>query len=140
MPQDDITVSPYQKQGLPHYYGDTVRNLFVAAAVLIFAALPIFPDLLPSARPFFTVLFGIALVGLAALVNPRNKGVMLVAVVFSATGGALFEMSAVGQFDIRALILPSFLIRQVIAIILLFALYFSGRTYRSMRIPGHIPV
>jgi hypothetical protein len=114
---------------IPHYYGDAVRKCFlVIACGLIFLA-PVFIGYLPALLPI--VIIGvILLVTLAALTNPKKQWVMA-ANAMVAGGGILFsEMIALLAYNDNQMVM--FLSHQVMAIVFLFAMYFSVKTVRAM--------
>ena len=114
---------------VPHYHGDTIRLFFLAGGVIILAMLPFFKELLPvgtKVLPVFVVL--IALGG--AIVNPFQKWIVVVDLLIAAIAVILFEYAAVIGYGVDPFLLS--LGRQVLAIIFLFALYYSGRTLRAM--------
>lgn len=114
---------------IPHYYGDYVRELFVAAAALTAVAIPVWGDLLPIGTPL-QVAGMLLLVILAGLTNPHGKLIMLYNATVAAIGVLLFEVAAVTYYAVEPFTL--FMLREAAAILLLFALYFSVKTIRAM--------
>lgn len=116
---------------VPHYYGDTVRRIFIGTAFII---------LFVFASPFlveptngmvaFGVIAALVLACLAACTNPRHQWVM-VANALTAGGGVLFaELFAITSW--RAGFWGVFLASEGLVIAFLFALYFSVKTVRAM--------
>jgi hypothetical protein len=114
---------------IPHYYGDYVRSLFIAMAVLSFVVIPVWGDLLP---------FGIVpqigasvlLVLLAGFTSARNFYLMLTNATLAAVSIVLLETYAVVMHPLQSTEL--FVAREAGVLIMLAALYFSVKTARSM--------
>ena len=124
---------PYQEQkwfeGIPHYYGDYVRILFLSTAALEFFAIPVWGDLLEFGM-VFDIVSGIVLVLLAGLTSPQGKGMMTLNIVVSAIGAFMLELTAVSYQAKSSFMLLS--VREAGAILLIMALYFSVKTLRAM--------
>ena len=99
----------YAWHDIPHYYGDYVRVLFIAVAVLSAVAVPVFGDLLPFGT-LAQVLAALLLVLLAGLTHPHSAMLSLYNSVVSAIGVILLQSAA---------------------LLLLFAFYFSLKTLRA---------
>ncbi len=114
---------------IPHYYGDAVRKCFLLIACgLIFLA-PVFIGYLPALLPI--VIVGVVLlVTLAALTNPKKQWVMTANALVAAAGILFAESIALLAYNDDQTIL--FLSHQVMAIVFLFAMYFSVKTVRAM--------
>lgn len=115
-----------------HYYGDIVRKLLVAGDAIMILTYPFFMD-----RIFFSTsisIVAIVSVGvIAGFLNPRQKWASILTFVISAAALTVFEYHAVtvlsgenkNGFDLF------FWINQILAIIFLFALYYSAKTIRG---------
>ena len=114
---------------IPHYYGDYVRALFVGAAVLSAVSIPLFGDLLPFGT-FAQVGCTLLLVLLAGLTNPHSRMLMVYDVIISGVGVFLLESAAISFYPVDTTQL--FAAREVAALALLFAFYFSIKTLRAM--------
>jgi hypothetical protein len=116
-------------QKIPHYYGDTVRALFIGAVVLGLVGIPVVGNLLPLSTGF-DIVAGIILIGIAGLINPHSPFVVGVSIVASSFAAFLFEYAAVtlSASDTTLLLIG----RQVEAVIFVTALYFSIKTLRAM--------
>jgi len=114
---------------IEHYYGDYVRALFLGAAVLSAVAIPLFGDLLPFGT-FVQVGSALLLVLLAGLTNPHSRVLMVYDVVVSGLGVFLLESAAISFYAADTAQL--FAAREVAALALLFAFYFSIKTLRAM--------
>lgn len=113
---------------IPHYYGDYARQLMIAAAALILIGAPIYGNNLRVEFPFI-VLGSLIIVGLAALINPRDMWVSAASTIFSGVG--VLAYGAWGMFEYSASNPITFILRLAIAIVFLFAFYFSLKTVRS---------
>ncbi len=114
---------------IPHYYGDYIRVLFLATAALSAVAIPIVGDLLPLGT-FAQVGSAILLVLLAGLTNPHSKTILLYDTAVSGLGLLLLESAAISYYSSDSMQL--FAVREVGALILMFAFYFSVKTLRAM--------
>ena len=120
---------------LGHYYGDTVRKLFLLGGVIIILTLPLFANLIPV-QSAISVLIIIALSFLSGFVSPLHRAVAGLNALVSAGAVFFFEYYAVAAY-----ILPEgtehkdlfFYTNQVLAIIFFFALYYGAKTIRGMR-------
>lgn len=122
-----------QKKDTPpqHYYGDTVRRLFIFAAVVMLVGLPFFADRLSA--PLVLVLFAILLVALfAGLTNPRQQWVAVLNIGISLIVLIVFEYYAIMFYAEGGSFQLLFWIVQVLAVSFLFALYFSVKMLRGM--------
>ena len=64
--------SPYLWSGVPHYYGDIVRQLLISAAALVLLGAPFYAEDLRAELPF-EIMGAIVFVALGALLNPHSK-------------------------------------------------------------------
>jgi hypothetical protein len=114
---------------IPHYYGDYVRPLFIAMAVLSFVVMPLGIDLLPFGI-VTQVGASLILVLLAGLTTPRNLYIMLINATVAGVSVVLLESFAI---MLRSAGSPqSFFAREAGVLIMLAALYFSVKTARNM--------
>lgn len=114
---------------VPHYHGDTVQMLFLTGGIVILASLPFFKNLLQVGTGFLPVFVVLLVLG-GAIVNPFQRLIVAVNLVIAAVAVVLFEYAAVIGFGEDEFFLS--VIRQSLAVIFLFALYYSGRTLRAM--------
>lgn len=117
-------------KSLRHYYGDIVRYLFLAAAVLMIITLPLFQDYI--AVPLIISIIGIAVLGLAAgLTNPRQKLSAMINLIIALGGFLIFGYVAVDSFGTTGVDDKFLLTNIILALIFIFALYFSMKTLRA---------
>lgn len=124
---------PYQQipedGPIRHYWGDAVRQLFIAAATVMMVGAPFYANFLPVQAPFI-VLGVCTIVILAALTNPISQGIALLDAVVAGIGLAVYGawgIVAYASSDYVALVL-----RLAIALVFLSAFYFSLKTVRAM--------
>lgn len=113
-----------------HYYGDYVRQIFIASAVIMAVALPLWGSLLPNFPIIVEVTMIVVLVALAGLTSPRSKLIMTINALLSGIGAILLEYAAITNYSSDSFMI--FTAREAAAILLLFALYFSVKTIRAM--------
>lgn len=118
----------YRQHGLSHYYGDIVRQLLLFAAAVLLVGAPFYSADLPSELPF-DVIAALVLVCLAAFTSPTNRFIMLADTVAAGVGMVLFELWALTTYGETSIFVS--LLRQAIALLFLFALYFGGKTLRG---------
>jgi len=128
----DLPMADYLPYGfsdhLPHYHGDAVRQLLASAAILMLVGAPFYASFLGVELPFL-ITGALALVAVAALVNPHKKSIFLVAAVASGVGLVVFETWALyGYYDSNW---AQFILREVIAVVFLAGFYFSMKTVRA---------
>jgi hypothetical protein len=114
---------------IPHYYGDTVRQIFVVAGVAMLLLAPLLINRAPALLPF-QIGGAIALVCLAALTNPRKMWVLMADSLAAGVGVIVFEALAIAAYASGNWI--AFIALEVLTIAFLYALYFSLKTVRSM--------
>jgi hypothetical protein len=126
---DPMTYNQIEEPSIPHYYGDTVRTLFLVAGVIILGTLPFYKNLLPFGTGVLTVFVVLLALG-AAVMNPFQKWIVYVDTLVAAVAVFLFEYTAIVWYGIDPTLLS--VIRQALAIIFLFSLYYNGKTLRAM--------
>ncbi len=120
---------------MEHYYGDTIRRLFLAAGIIMIITLPFFSALLPF--PVVISSIGVLIIGfVAGMTSPRQSWVIILNLLVSVAGLALFEYYAVSAYHIQPQTQTTGLLfwtDELLALIFFFTLYFSGKTLR-----GHV--
>lgn len=114
---------------IAHYYGDTVRELLLAGAILMLLSSPLYANVLTAEFPL-EVLGAIIAVCFAALTSPQKKWVMIGNAIITGVALVIFQSWAVLDLDLSNPI--AFVLREALAIVALFALYFSVKTVRAM--------
>ncbi len=114
---------------LTHYYGDTIRKLFIAAAVLMLISLPFFQNLIPF--PVFASLLGVLVIVLGAgFIAPKNRWLVVINLIISATAMLTFEYYAISAYLESHI--GFFVANQILAIIFLAASYYGAKTVRGI--------
>lgn len=114
---------------IPHYYGNYVRQFFLAVAIGILILAPFFGSYLPWTLPF-EILGALGLAILAALTNPRNQLVMTANVAAAGFGLVAFELIALAAYFAEENFI--FFVRETFAVLCLLALYYALKTLRAM--------
>lgn len=113
---------------LSHYYGDTVRALFLAVAVMVGIAIPFSGELRMGA------LIGapsiVALLVLAGLTNPHGKVVLILNALFAGAGVVFTQLIALAAYGAGGY--PFFAFIECMSVILMVALYLSIKNVRAM--------
>ena len=118
--------------GLKHYYGDITRKLFLLGGVLMLFFAPLYPDLLPV-NNFFVIVGAIGLSVFAGITNSRQFWVNVADMILAVFLFTLFEVAVFqGYNGAEHGISVVFLVRQGIALIFFFTLYYSVKTLRGM--------
>lgn len=120
-------------QAPTHYHGDTVRGIFLVAAVLIFATRFIGTEL-----PFTfgaQMLLILTLVITAGITNPAQKTIHYVNMLVSVAGTLTFGGLAFSRIETSEALFSSEGLIVLIAFLFLAALYFSTRTVRGLSVP-----
>ena len=111
-----------------HYYGDPARQLLLGAAALMLFASPLYGNNLRAEFPL-EVIGALVIVAFSALMNPRQVWIMIGGAIVSGLGAAVY--AAWGLFEYDAISPIAFVLRLAVAVILLFAFYFSVKTIRA---------
>ncbi|MEX2436787.1 MAG: hypothetical protein WD471_01325 [Candidatus Paceibacterota bacterium] len=119
-----------KERKFPHYYGDSVRKLFLLGAIVMVLALPSLHIFVPGNTHLG--LFIIVILGLiSGLISPFQKTVITLNLFISLIAVAVFEYHAVATFS-GSLDSLFFWVNQVLAVVFLLALYYSSKTFRGM--------
>ena len=113
---------------IPHYYGDIVRRLFIAAGVIMILTLPFFNERIHL--PPFVSLLAITVIGfIAGLINPRQKEIVAIQTVIAIVGAIAFGQYAVSAYEIAND--AYFWVNLILTLIFFFSLYYSTKTLRG---------
>lgn len=119
---------PEQTNSVPHYYGDTVRMLFIIAGIAILLTLPMLKAEVPVSIPL-SLLFVLVVDIAAGLTGPRHRSVMAINAVIALCGVVIFEYAAVNLSELWG---AFFWANQFLAVIFFIALYYSAKSLRWM--------
>lgn len=118
-----------------HYHGDVVRKLFVVSTIIMIGTLPFVNHLLPVSS--LVSIIGVVVVGsLAGFISPRRGSVILMDFIISVGGVMIFEFYAIDSYNKDLANGLLFVINQTLAVIFLFALYYSAKTVRAYFLKG----
>lgn len=114
-----------------HYYGDTVRKLFLVGAVFMLASLPAMSSYLPVPL-YVSILAAICIGVFAGITNPLQTWAAVLDLLISLTAVVIFEYQAVNGYQMYSFTHRTFWVNQILAIDFLIALYYSTKTVRGM--------
>lgn len=128
---ENMNPSPRGRR-IPHYYGDIVRKYLLFAGAMLLVAVLVDKELL--SLYLFVGIFGVLVFTiLAALMSPKVTSAIFTNAIISALMFLIFEYFAISAYLKSQTFLDSiFIIRQVLAVAFLVALYFSTKTLRGM--------
>ncbi|MEN9342021.1 MAG: hypothetical protein RIQ54_277 [Candidatus Parcubacteria bacterium] len=122
---------------MQHYYGDTVRRLFIAAAVIMTVTLPFFAEEIGMAASGISII-GIILTGLAAgLTNPKSITSAVINGIVSGVAVLVFELYSIDTYTRLQTMSIFLLINQLLAALYIIALYYSIKTIRGIVVNNH---
>ncbi len=114
------------------YYGNIVRKLFILCGLVILITLPFLKSLI-TGPIFYSLLIVIVLALSAGITSARYKKTILVDVIISALGFSFFAYQGIKNFS--GFVNLFFITNLVLAIIFLFAFYWSIKTARELKFP-----
>lgn len=117
--------------GKKHYYGDLVRKLFLAAALLMIILLPFMTQYL-EVPLYISILAAIALSVFAGITNPLQRWSVILDFLVALLGTVIFEYQAVQGYTTYSLTHRTFWGNQALAVLFIVALYFCTKTVRGM--------
>ena len=122
--------APHRRKML-HYHGDEVRVIFIVSAIVLIVAQSTGAQLWVST--FGAVLSAIILVIAAGITNPDQAWINWFNAFLAIMGILIFGTSAVEHYRAgMSLFEPSFTYTEALALLSLFALYFTTRTIRGL--------
>ncbi len=89
---------------------------------------PLYSDTLRLQFPFI-VIGALLAVAVAALMNPRDRWIVLASATLSGVGLAIYAMWGMSGYDSISPV--AFIMRLAVAVVFLFAFYFSMKTLRA---------
>jgi hypothetical protein len=113
---------------IAHYWGNVVRQLLLGAAVLMIFASPLYGDSLQLEFPF-EIVGALAIVACAALISPHSRYALMGSSIVSGTGAVVYGTWGILEYDTVNPV--AFVLRIAVAIVFLFAFYFSLKTVRA---------
>ena len=117
-----------KKSDVPHYHGQVIRRLFLAAGIITLIAVAFNNDFLLFS-PAVTFVIALLFIFAAALTAPKQHWDEVFNVGVALFGLAIFSFVAIVDYSSTDFFW--FLVRQGLVIIFAFALYFSLKTLRG---------
>lgn len=114
-----------------HYYGDTVRKLFLTSAVLMIITLPFMARFI-EVPLYISILAALAISVFAGITNPLQRWVAVLNFLIALAGAFIFENAAINGYSTYSIIHQAFYINQILAILFIVTLYFTTKTLRGM--------
>ncbi|OGI60714.1 hypothetical protein A2641_02335 [Candidatus Nomurabacteria bacterium RIFCSPHIGHO2_01_FULL_37_25] len=117
-----------------HYYGDSVRTLFIIGGLIMVVSYPFFSSFISLPIPLSIVgAVGLAIFG--GLMNPKQKLIMVLNTIVSIGAFVVFEYYAVYAYlhlpPSESLHVAFFWVNQALSLIFFFAIYLSTKTLRG---------
>lgn len=124
-----------QQQYVGHYYGDSVRVIFLISGLVMLCSFPFFSSLI-GVPAVISILSIIGLVVLGGLISPKSRFIFILSSIVPVVGFILFEYYAYFAYSTlpatSALHIAFFWVNQILAILFFFATYLSVKTLRAM--------
>jgi len=127
----EVGITITDMESMLHYYGDLVRRLFLAGAVIMLLTLPVLNPLLPVSI-FYSLLAIIALSLVAGFTTPAKKWTIMLDEMIATVAVLVFEYYAVNYYIEYSAGSSLFIVNQVLAFDFLVALYYNTKTFRAM--------
>lgn len=117
-----------------HYYGDSVRTLFILGGLIMIVSYPFFSSFI-KAPIAFSIIGVIVLAIFGGLMNPVQKWIMVVNTIISVAAFAIFEYAAVYTYlnlpPTQDVYIAFFWVNQVLSLLFFFGAYLSTKTLRG---------
>ena len=117
-----------------HYYGDSVRTLFVLGGLIMIVSYPFFSAFI-KAPVVFSLIGCIALAIFGGLMNPKQKWIMFFNAILSVVAFVAFEYSAVYAYlhlsPAQTVHVAFFWVNQILSLIFFFSAYLATKTFRG---------
>ncbi len=134
---DETPQVGHHHKPIPHYYGDAVRGLFLASAIVMLIA-GFTSAALPMSAPI-TILWIIVLVLIAGLTNPVQRGAQWLNVIVSVIGIFVFGGEALSRYHNFSAVVTSGFFLALLTLIFLMSLYFATKTLRAHILLRRLP-
>lgn len=127
---ENIKMKNIQKEAaFLHYYGDEVRTIFLVIAIVMIVMTPFVKNELPV--PAYLSIFGVIVLSvLAGLTNPKLRFVIVFSFLASLASLVIFGYEVIVSSE-KTYTSLFFGCNILLAILSLFALYFSSKTLRG---------
>ncbi len=130
--EEDRRNSIQIKKELPvmHYHGDKVRVIYLIMAILMLIGTPIFKYKLLIAQSFGGIIAIVGIAIFAGLTNPKSRWVIVIDLLISISAAFIFGYQVIMSYHNTFFDL-FFLANALLAVLALFAVYFSSKTLRG---------
>ena len=135
--EGELPGAPYRHRHVAHYHGDTVRSLFVVAAVVLLVAETTGASLpLPT---FQIVALAVLLVVAAGITNPAQAWIHFVNALLAIYGALVFGLFAIEAYRAaQEIFSQTYLFAELLAILFLVSVYFTTKTVRGILLRPHL--
>jgi len=117
-----------------HYYGDSVRTLFVIGGLIMIVSYPFFSSFISLPIPL-SIIGAIALAIFGGLMNPKQKWIMALNTIISIGAFVVFEYYAVYAYlhlsPTESIHVVFFWVNQTLSLLFFFAAYLATKTLRG---------
>ena len=117
-----------------HYYGDTIRILFVVSGLIIAVSLPFFSAVINTPIAI-SIIASVILAVSAGMMNPQQRWIMFVNAIIAVSAFIFFEYSSVHTYldlsPATTIHVLFFWTNQALSIIFFLAAYLSTKTLRG---------
>src|SRR3989338_10316796 len=117
-----------------HYYGDSVRTLFIIGGLIMIVSYPFFSSFI-KAPIAFSIIGVTALAIFGGLMNPKQKWIMAINTIISIGALAIFEYAAVYTYlnlsPTQGMHVAFFWVNQLLSLLFFFSSYLSTKTLRG---------
>jgi energy-coupling factor transporter transmembrane protein EcfT len=117
-----------------HYYGDSVRTLFIICGFIMIISYPFFSFFISAPVPL-SIIGCIALAIFGGLMNPKQKWVMVLNTIVPIIAFVIFEYAAVYTYlnlsPTKDIHIAFFWVNQLLSLLFFFAAYLATKTLRG---------
>lgn len=113
---------------LPHYHGDIARDLLLGAVALSLISVPLYADSLREQFPYI-ITGALVSVTAAALTDPHRRWTLMADAVVAGAAAIIYGSWGFTGYDSAGPL--AFVLREAVALLYLFAFYFSVKTVRA---------
>ena len=117
-----------------HYYGDSVRTLFIIGGLIMIISYPFFSSFISLPIPL-SIIGVIALAIFGGLMNPKQKWIMALNTIIPIVAFVIFEYAAVYTYlnlsPAQDVHVAFFWVNQALSLLFFFAAYLATKTFRG---------
>jgi hypothetical protein len=125
------------KKNLYHYYGDSLRALFIIGGLIMLVSYPFFASF-SNTPALFSIIGCVVLAVFGGLMNPKQKWIKVINMIIPIVAFMVFEHEAI-QAILRlpfteGVQVAYFWVNQILALIFFIAAYLATKTLRGAMI------